>query len=140
MSSISFVSERISFECPDPKSLGKWLHLVCAKEGKEIAELTYIFCSDEYLLNINQQHLQHDFYTDVITFDNSEDDSICGDIFISIDRVKENAENIGVSLLDELHRVMVHGLLHLIGYNDKTQEEKKAMTAQEDFCLSLRSF
>jgi len=140
MPSISFVSERISFECPNQKLLENWLHNVCAKENQKISELTYIFCSDEYLLDINQKHLQHDFYTDVITFDNSEDDSICGDIFISIERVKENAEEVGVSLFDELHRVIIHGLLHLIGYNDKNEDEKNEMTEKENFYLLTRSF
>ncbi len=137
---VSFVSERISFECPNQERLEKWLTTVCSKENKQVGDLTYIFCSDKYLLNINRKHLQHDFYTDVITFDYSEDNMVSGDVFISIDRVKENAQSIGCPFIDELHRVMVHGLLHLLGYNDKTAEEKSEMTEKEDCFLPLRSF
>ncbi|MDP6908489.1 MAG: rRNA maturation RNase YbeY [Flavobacteriales bacterium] len=138
--SVSFVSERISFECPNQELLEKWLSEVCSTEKKRLEHLTYIFCADDYLLKINQKYLQHDYYTDVITFDNSENTSISGDVFISIDRVKENASGISVPFGDELHRVMVHGLLHLIGFNDKTERQKSDMTSREDFYLSLRPF
>ncbi len=140
MMSVSFVSERISFECPNQDSLEKWLEEVCVTEKKSLETLTYIFCSDEYLLDINQKYLHHDYYTDVITFDNSETAAISGDIFISIDRVKENALEISVPFTDELHRVIVHGLLHLIGFNDTTEQQKSKMTSREDFYLSLQSF
>jgi len=138
--SVSFVSERISFECPHQELIQKWLSSACSNENKTLDNLTYIFCSDEYLLKINQKHLHHNYYTDVITFDYSESNFISGDVFISIERVTENANSTGSSLSNELHRVMVHGLLHLLGYDDKTLSDKAEMTSQEDFYLSLRSF
>lgn len=138
--SLSFISEQVSFDCPNQESLEKWLTSVCSEENKQVGDLTYIFCSDEYLLNINQKHLQHDHYTDVITFDYSENNIVSGDLFISIDRVKDNAQKVGCPFIDELHRVMVHGLLHLLGYNDKTAEEKSEMRAREGHCLRLRGF
>jgi rRNA maturation RNase YbeY len=108
---------------------------VAKQEGKKILELSYVFCSDEYLLQINQEYLNHDTLTDIVTFDNSEDPKkIEGDIFISIDRIKENGEKLG-TLETELERVMVHGLLHLLGYKDKKKEDKEVMTAKEDFYI-----
>ncbi len=105
------------------------------KESKKLVTLTYIFCSDEYLLQINQQYLQHDYYTDVITFPYSNTE-IEGDIFISIDRIRDNAQSLNIPEKTELHRVMVHGLLHLIGYDDKTPELKKLMQEKENFYLN----
>lgn len=140
MAEVLFESVSLSFECPNQSNLQQWLQSVCNNEGTEIGTLTYIFCSDEYLLDINKQYLNHDYFTDVITFDYSEDTTISGDVFISVDRVTDNAQSTDNQFIDELHRVMVHGLLHLIGYNDKSQEEKIQMTASEDFYLSLRSF
>jgi rRNA maturation RNase YbeY len=108
---------------------------VAKQEGKKILELSYVFCSDDYLLQINQEYLNHDTLTDIVTFDNSEDPKkIEGDIFISIDRVKENGEKLGTSET-ELERVMVHGLLHLLGYKDKKKEDKALMTEKEDFYI-----
>lgn len=106
-------------------------------EQKNKGEITFIFCSDKYLLEINKEYLQHDYYTDVITFDYSENNIISGDIFISIDRVKENADTYKVSFENELYRVMLHGVLHLVGYNDKTKEEQKIMRQKEDEYLNL---
>jgi len=140
MASVTFVSEQISFECEQQELLTDWLVTVCANENKELTELTYIFCSDEYLLGVNRKFLQHDYYTDVITFDYSENNIISGDVFISVDRVKENAQTADNQFIDELHRVMVHGLLHLIGYQDKEHKEKTRMTSLEDIYLSLRAF
>ena len=105
-----------------------------------MSEIAFVFCSDDYLLDINQRFLAHDYYTDVITFDYSIESSISGDVFVSIDRVAENAAQVGVSFENELHRVLVHGVLHLLGYKDKTSEEKAVMTDKEDFYLSLRAF
>jgi probable rRNA maturation factor len=115
----------------------KWLHEVVGLEGKKAGVISFIFCSDEFLAGINVQFLHRDYYTDVISFDYTENDVISGDIMISVDRVRENAENLGVSYLDELKRIMVHGLLHLIGYDDTTPEMKASMSAREDLYLGL---
>ena len=114
-----------------------WLKKIATKENKSIKDLNYIFCSDEYLLSINQQYLKHNTYTDIITFDNSnkEEENISGDIFISLERVKENAEKFNVSFEKELFRVLAHGLLHLIGYKDKTAKDSKIMRSKEDEAL-----
>ena len=104
-------------------------------------QLTYIFCSDEYLHKLNVEYLDHDTLTDVITFDNADDSDILeGDIFISVERVAENAKELGHSFRDELHRVMIHGVLHLLGYHDKDLLAQTAMRKKEDYCLSLRTF
>jgi rRNA maturation RNase YbeY len=100
--------------------------------------LSYIFVSDEYLLEMNKTHLDHDYYTDIITFNYNEDDLVSGDMFISIDRISDNAKQLSLKFADELDRVIVHGLLHLIGFNDKTNEEQLEMTKQENYCLELR--
>ncbi len=111
----------------------KWLKKLIEKEGFSLVELNYIFCSDEYLLHVNQQYLHHDFYTDIITFDNSDKEfEIEGDIFISVDRVKENAKELSVPFSTELKRVMSHGVLHLCGYGDKTKEEIELMRKKEN--------
>jgi probable rRNA maturation factor len=115
----------------------KWLHEVVGLEGKKAGVISFIFCSDEFLAGINVQFLHRDYYTDVISFDYTENDVISGDIMISVDRVRENAENLGVSYLDELKRIMVHGLLHLIGYDDTTPEMKASMSAREDLYLGM---
>src|SRR6185312_7511210 len=109
--------------------------------GFKLKELNYIFCSDSYLLQINQQYLDHDTYTDIVTFDNSDiAKTITGDIFISIDRIRENASKFGVTEANEVHRVIIHGALHLLGYKDKSPADKKKMTLKEDFYLNKRSF
>jgi rRNA maturation RNase YbeY len=112
------------------------LKKVAKKEGYSIVGLNYIFCSDEYLLQINKDFLEHDYYTDIITFDQSEvKGKIEGDIFISIDRVKDNAKTVGSTFTQELHRVLAHGLLHLTGYKDKTPKDAKKMRAKEEEAL-----
>ncbi len=113
-----------------------WLSKVCSLEGKVLGDLSLIFSSDEYLLKINQDHLNHDYYTDIITFDYCETD-ITGDLFISFDRVLENATTHKVTVENERNRVVVHGLLHLIGYGDKSNEESKLMRQLEDKYLSI---
>ncbi|RYZ87796.1 MAG: rRNA maturation RNase YbeY [Proteobacteria bacterium] len=138
---IDYASENIDFELANEAAVTQWLLLLSESEDADIEALSYIFCDDEYLLQMNQEYLDHDTYTDVITFDYSEEEGIIeGDIFISIDRIKENAEQLKVSFTDELHRVMAHGLLHLLGYSDKTEEAQQEMRQKEDKCLSLRSF
>lgn len=115
-----------------------WLSKVCVEENQELGDLSFIFCSDDYLLVVNKEHLNHDYYTDVITFDYT-DEVVSGDLFISIDRVKENASSNSVSFMNELYRVIVHGVLHLLGYGDKEYEEKIIMRALEDKYLELVS-
>lgn len=135
--SINFHAEEVPQPLPEgPTALRNWLKAVVTQEGSTLGELTYIFCSDEYLHAINVEHLQHDTYTDVITFQYSEE-QVEGDIFISTERIVDNAQTYGVPTLHELHRVMVHGLLHLLGYGDKTPETKTLMTSKEDHYLRL---
>ena len=132
---IQFCTEDVTFSLKEKLKHKAWLNEVAKQEGKKILELSYVFCSDDYLLQINQAYLNHDTLTDIVTFDNSEDPKkIEGDIFISIDRVKENGEKLGTSET-ELERVMVHGLLHLLGYKDKKKEDKALMTEKEDFYI-----
>ena len=133
---IHFFSEEISFTLKHKTIIRYWLRDTINAEGFLLEELNFIFCSDDFLLGINQQYLDHDTYTDVITFDNSEaEKTIVGDIFISIDRIKENASTFKHEFMDELCRVMVHGTLHLLGYPDKGKAAKKIMTDKEDFYL-----
>ncbi len=112
-----------------------WISQTIINEGKTVGEINIIFCNDEYLLKINQEHLTHDYYTDIITFDYSENNLISGDLFISKDRVEENAEEYKVSFENELNRVIIHGILHLIGYNDKSESEIKEMRTKENYYL-----
>ena len=137
---VSFHSEQTDYSISNENQISDWLVSVCKTEGKTLAEISIILCSDDYLLEVNRKHLNHDYYTDVITFDYSESPHVSGDIFISIDRVRENVGSFGVEMVDELHRIIVHGTLHLLGYTDKTSSSKEEMTSKEDFYLSLRSF
>jgi probable rRNA maturation factor len=141
MPSISFFEEDISFKLKNKAHVRHWITGAIQNEGFKLKELTYIFCSDNYLLQINQQYLDHDTYTDIITFDNSEGNNIVtGDIFISIERIRENAAKFNVPEATELHRVIIHGVLHLLGYKDKSAPDKQKMTEKEDFYLSRRTF
>ena len=141
MPSIHFFEEDIRFKLKDKTKVKSWVKATIEAEGYKLQELNYIFCSDEYLLGINQQYLDHDTYTDIITFDNSEKEKvITGDIFISIDRIRENAAKYNITEADELHRVIIHGALHLLVYEDKTPVTKQKMTQKEDFYLNLRGF
>ena len=136
---IHFFTEEISFTLKQKTIIRNWLRDTIEAEGYKLEELNFIFCSDEYLLGINQQYLNHDTYTDVITFDNAEvPKTIVSDIFISIDRIRENAAAYKHDFMDELCRVMVHGTLHLLGYPDKGKVAKKIMTEKEDFYLAKR--
>jgi rRNA maturation RNase YbeY len=136
---IRFFEEDISYPLKHKTSVKSWIAGTIKAEGYTLKELNYIFCSDAYLLQVNRQYLDHDTYTDIITFDNSEKDKvIVGDIFISIERIRENAVKFAVSETDELHRVLIHGALHLLGYKDKTPADKKEMTGKEDIYLSRR--
>jgi probable rRNA maturation factor len=139
--SIHFFSEDIEFKLKNQRSVKKWIIDAVSSENRFLNQLNFIFCSDEYLLGINQRYLNHNTYTDIITFDNSGDtQSLIGDIFISIDRIRENAEKFKVSEVDELHRVMIHGVLHLLGYGDKQKPAKLIMTAKENEYLKKRTF
>lgn len=133
---IQFFIEDVDFKVPQSRKTKSWLQSIIKAEGFSLNQLNYIFCSDEYLLNVNRQYLDHDFYTDIITFDNSEEETVVeGDIFISIDRVKDNAQELNKSFEDELRRVLAHGILHLVGYDDKEDEQAQEMRAKEDFYL-----
>jgi probable rRNA maturation factor len=130
---LNFFSEDVDFDLPRPLKTKKWIKNTSKSEGYEISDLNYIFCSDEYLLEINKQYLDHDYFTDIITFDNSEEDNVLeGDIYISVDRVRENAETFHADFETEMRRVLVHGLLHLMGYEDSDESLKKAMRGKED--------
>ena len=124
----------------NPEFLFAWFNHVCEIEKKTLGEITVIFCSDEYLLEMNRTHLSHDYYTDIITFDYSEESEVSGDLFISVDRVDDNAKELSNTFIDELNRVCVHGLLHLCGYKDKSPEDESLMRSKEDEMLALRVF
>ncbi|MEJ7779217.1 MAG: rRNA maturation RNase YbeY [Daejeonella sp.] len=136
---IRFFSEDILFSLKEKFRIRKWLTNTVLEEGHKLGGLNFIFCSDAYLLSINQKYLNHDTYTDIITFDNSDgNDETIGDIFISIERVRENALNFKVPEQDELHRVMIHGTLHLLGYPDKGKKAKTLMSTKENYYLLKR--
>ena len=136
---IHFFSEDISFSLDKEQQTISWIENILDGEKQISKSINYIFCSDDYLLKINKDYLDHNTLTDIITFDNSEEEGkIEADIFISVDRVQENALSLDKKFDEELHRVIMHGLLHLVGYNDKTDEEKSEMRKKEDACLSLR--
>jgi probable rRNA maturation factor len=119
------------------KKVREWMSGVISSSGNKLGDVGVIICSDDYLLNLNNQYLDHNYYTDIITFDYTEKDVIGGDLFISYDRVKENAKQEGVLIQHELRRVMVHGVLHLLGLRDKTDKEAKTMRAAEDVALKM---
>ena len=138
MGSIKFFSEKTRFKLPDPAKTTRWIKKVIKQEGSSLETINYIFCSDNYLLEINKQYLNHKTFTDIITFNYSQNPKLLqADIYISIDRVKDNAKAFGVSTSSELHRVIIHGVLHLLGFNDKSKAEKLKMREKEDSCLSL---
>ncbi len=124
--------EEFSFD----KKIFDKTEILILKEQKIKGDITFVFCSDDYLLKLNKDYLQHDYFTDIITFDYCEKNIISGDIFISIDRIKENARQYNVTFENELQRVMIHGVLHLVGYKDKSEEEKKIMREKENFYLN----
>lgn len=137
MADIYFHNEEINFVLPQKKIIRQWIINASKQEGKTPGAINVIFTSDSYLYELNVRHLSHDTYTDIITFDYTVDNEISGDIFISVDRVKENAKELSIPFKDELHRVIIHGVMHLAGYKDKTQQQKKIMTGKEDYYLSL---
>ena len=139
---IQFFSEDIDFTLKEKQKVRQWIGATIRAEGfKRVGELSFVLCSDAYLLEINKQYLDHDTFTDIVTFDSSEDEGvIAGDIFISVERTMENAKKFKVSERDELHRVIIHGILHLCGYYDKKKEDKTLMTEKEDYYLAKREF
>lgn len=134
---ISFQNQSITFKLKDKTRLKAWIKTVTEKEKHRLGDINYIFCSDDELLEINIQHLNHNTYTDIITFDYTEDHKISSDIFISVDRVEENAKKFKVSFEEELHRVMIHGILHLCGYKDKSKADAELMRKKENGALRL---
>ena len=137
---ISFINHEIKFALSDKEKLRGWIEHCLKDYRKQTGVITFIFCSDKYLLAINKQFLKHDTLTDIITFNYTEGKTVSGEVYISTDRVKDNAKLFCVSFKNELHRVMIHGVLHLCGHKDKISSAKKEMTGKEDYYLSLRSF
>lgn len=136
---VRYYCEDIKFLFKNKLANNRWLKMVAGSEIKTLGDISIIFCSDNYILDVNIRYLHHDYFTDVITFDYCEGNKLSGDLFISIDSVRENAIEFGTDFDEELHRVIVHGLLHLIGYDDHTPEDQKVMRAKEDYYLSLRA-
>jgi len=134
---IQFLTEQIEMPTIDTQRISHWIQRVAAGYGFAVGDITYILCSDERILEVNRQFLGHDYYTDVITFDYTTPNRINGDIYISLDTVRSNAEMVGVDWLQELHRILIHGVLHLTGQADKTPETKAVMTAKEEKALKL---
>lgn len=134
---ITFCSEEISFSLKKKAASKKWIFYAVKKEKRKCSSINFVFCSDRFLLKLNKKYLCHSTLTDIITF-NYSDSTIQSDIFISIERVKENAKKFNVSFDEELHRVMIHGVLHLCGYDDTSASGKKKIRAREDFYLSQR--
>ena len=134
---IGFYSENITLPKIPKRKIALWIKVIAQNYGKKIGEIACIFCDDKKILEINRQYLKHDYYTDIITFDYSEKDTISGDIFVSLDTVKINSEKFKVLFINELYRVIIHGILHLCGQNDKTPEEEKVMRKKEDEALFL---
>jgi rRNA maturation RNase YbeY len=135
---ISYFFEDTKFVFKGRQRNNRWLRLVAESEIRRMGDVSIIFCSDPYILDINLKYLQHDYFTDIITFDYCEGDKISGDLFISVDSVRENSVQYGTEFEDELNRVMVHGILHLIGYDDHTKADQKTMREKENYYLSLR--
>lgn len=136
---IRYFCEDIKFTYKNKLANNRWLKMVAGSEIRKIGDINVIFCSDNYILDVNMKYLQHDFFTDIITFDYCEGKVLSGDLFISVDSVRENSIEFGTDFEEELHRVIVHGVLHLIGYDDHTDEDKKVMRQKEDYYLQMRS-
>lgn len=134
---IRFATQSGDFEVPDAQKVQKWIAEVVRRRNRQVGNINYLFCGDDYLLQINQQYLDHDTYTDIITFDYVVGGLISGDIMISVERVGENAMKFGVPFVDELHRVIIHGVLHLLGQGDKSESEAREMRRQEEEALVL---
>ena len=136
---IRYFQEDIRFELKQKMLNNRWLNMVAGSEMRRLGAINIIFCSDNYILDVNMKYLQHDYFTDIITFDYCEKDVLSGDLFISIDSVRENAQFYGTEFADELNRVMVHGLLHLIGYDDHSEADIAVMRQKENYYLEMRA-
>ena len=134
---ISYNTVNVKMPAIRRRDTSAWIKAVAASYGKKVGEIAYIFVDDEEILRVNREYLQHDYYTDIITFDYTEGDTISGDLFISLDTVRTNAEQYGKPYEEELHRVIIHGILHLCGINDKGPGEREIMEAAEDKALAL---
>ena len=136
---VSYFFEETDFKFKNRRLNNAWLKTVAGSEIKKLGDINIIFCSDNYILDVNQRYLQHDYFTDIITFDYCEGDFLSGDLFISVDSVRENSVFYGTDFENELNRVIVHGLLHLIGYDDHTDEDIRTMREKENYYLEIRS-
>ena len=136
---VRYFQEDIRFELKQKMRNNRWLKMVAGSEMRRLGAVNIIFCSDNYILDVNMRYLQHDYFTDIITFDYCEKDILSGDLFISIDSVRENARTYGTTFENELDRVMVHGLLHLIGYDDHTPEQTSDMRSKENYYLEMKA-
>ncbi len=136
---VSYFFEETDFKFKNRRLNNAWLKTVAGSEIKKLGDINIIFCSDNYILDVNQRYLQHDYFTDIITFDYCEGDVLSGDLFISVDSVRENSVFYGTDFENELNRVIVHGLLHLIGYDDHTDEDIRTMREKENYYLEIRS-
>ena len=135
---ITYQTDGVKMPSIKRRETSAWVKAVAATYGKRVGEIAYIFCDDEKILEVNREYLQHDYYTDIITFDYTEGEVISGDLFISLDTVRTNAEQVGTTYDEELHRVIIHGILHLCGINDKGPGERAVMEAAENRALALR--
>lgn len=134
---ISYNCENVHAPKLEKRKINTWIKSVAKKYNKKVGEIAYIFCNDDKILEVNREYLNHDYYTDIITFDYCEKDTISGDIFISIDTVKSNAQDYNVSFDNELHRILIHGILHLCGQDDKNPTDKAEMTRKENDALDM---
>lgn len=137
--SIQYCNEDLAVPKFQKRKITRWIKETITSEGKTLGDISFIFCSDTYLLEVNKQYLNHDYFTDIITFDYVEGNLISGDIFISCDRVKENAAEFKTGFDNELFRIIIHGVLHLLGYKDKSKKDKLLMTEKEDLYLKVLS-
>ena len=135
---VSYFNDDIRFNLKDKRLNNRWLKMVAESEVKRLGPLSIIFCSDHYILDVNMRYLQHDYFTDIITFDYCEGDLVSGDLFLSSDSVRENATLYGTEFEDVLDRVLVHGVLHLLGYDDHTPEETAVMREKENYYVKLK--
>lgn len=134
--SIKYFSEDVPMPKLRKRAATNWIKKVITAEEHTLGDISFIFCSDGYLLEVNKKYLNHDYFTDIITFDYVEDKLVNGDIFISIDRVRENAREFKTTFYNEIHRILIHGILHLLGYKDKSKKDKIIMTEKEDYYLN----
>lgn len=136
---ISYQTDGIAMPAIKRRNISAWIKNVATGYGKKVGDIAYIFCNDEKIIEVNREYLQHDYYTDIITFDYTEENIISGDLFISLDTVKSNSQQLGVAYEQELHRVIIHGILHLCGINDKGEGEREIMENEENKALALLS-